>query len=195
VNDLNESAVDMNDLNDYGVVMLTKTTMCFGQSERAFVYSVARRYVRNDEDANDVAQDAMVLAYRYRSSFRGDSQYRTWLYRIAATTALSFLRSTRRRVARAQLAQAEEVAAAVLGGASPIPDDVMSEKEQVASLLRNVESLAPAYRDVVELRCQEMSEAEVAKHLGLTISTVKIRAHRARKMLRLQIDSEVLRAA
>lgn len=75
----------------------TASKVTLSAADRAFVFSVARRYVRNDQDAHDIAQDALLSAYRYRDSFRGDSHYRTWLYRIATTTALSFLRSAKRR--------------------------------------------------------------------------------------------------
>src|SRR6478609_10654619 len=63
---------------------------------RAYVKSIAMKYVRNEQDAEDVTQDAMLLAHRYRSSFRGESRYSTWLYRVTATAALMFLRKQRR---------------------------------------------------------------------------------------------------
>src|SRR3954466_13769514 len=59
---------------------------------RAYVRSVALKYVHNEQDAEDVTQDAMLLAYRYRDAFRGDSRFTTWLYRLTATAALMFLR-------------------------------------------------------------------------------------------------------
>ncbi|MBP9085738.1 MAG: RNA polymerase sigma factor [Kofleriaceae bacterium] len=165
----------------------TASKVTFSAADRAFVFSVARRYVRNDQDAHDIAQDALLSAYRYRDSFRGDSHYRTWLYRIATTTALSFLRSAKRRSNRLASAHADDVTAAVFGESSPAPELQCSSKEQVAKLLHSVSQLAPAYRAVVELRCEDLSEHEVAGQLGLTVSTVKIRAHRARKMLREQL--------
>src|SRR6478609_5171467 len=70
-----------------------------GAKTREYVRSVAMKYVRNDQDAEDVTQDAMLLAHRYRNSFRGESRYTTWLYRVTATAALMFLRR-QRRVAR-----------------------------------------------------------------------------------------------
>ena len=163
----------------------------FSAADRAFVFSVARRYVRDDQDAHDIAQDALLNAYRYRDSFRGDSQYRTWLYRIATTTALSFLRSAKRRSNRLAGANTDDVTAAAFGESSPAPEQQCSSKEQVAKLLRCVSQLAPAYRAVVELRCEDLSEHDVAGQLGLPVSTVKIRAHRARKMLREQLAEQV----
>src|SRR5512135_881910 len=66
---------------------------------RAYVKSVAMKYVRDEQDAEDVTQDALLLAHRYRASFRGESRYSTWLYRVTATAALMFLRK-QRRIAR-----------------------------------------------------------------------------------------------
>src|SRR5678816_1856321 len=63
---------------------------------RAYVRSIAMKYVHNEHDAEDVTQDAMLLAHRYRDAFRGDSRYSTWLYRVTATAALMFLRKQRR---------------------------------------------------------------------------------------------------
>src|SRR6201995_2281980 len=63
---------------------------------RTYVRSIAMKYVHNEHDAEDVTQDAMLLAHRYRNAFRGDSRYSTWLYRVTATAALMFLRKQRR---------------------------------------------------------------------------------------------------
>src|ERR1041385_7854449 len=68
----------------------------FEGREREYVYAVAMKYLKDEDEAADVAQDAMLNAYRHRNSFRGDSRFTTWLYRVAATTALMHLRKKRR---------------------------------------------------------------------------------------------------
>ncbi len=68
----------------------------FEPDDREFVYAVVLRMVRFDADAEDVTQDALLLAYRYQDAFRGDAAYHTWLYRIDVTSALRFLRRRRR---------------------------------------------------------------------------------------------------
>src|SRR6187549_2314413 len=68
----------------------------FTPATREFVRAIAMRFVKNPADADDVAQDALVLAFRYRDSFRGESQYSTWLHRITQTAALMYLRKRRR---------------------------------------------------------------------------------------------------
>src|SRR2546423_15319616 len=67
----------------------------FTEKEREFVFGVAMKFMKDEERANDVTQDAMLLAYRHQESFRGDSRFTTWLYRIAATTSLMHLRKER----------------------------------------------------------------------------------------------------
>src|SRR5262249_58154651 len=73
----------------------------FEGREREYVYAVAMKYLKDEDEAADVAQDALLNAYRHRASFRGDSRFTTLLYRVAATTALMHLRKKRR--ARAAL--------------------------------------------------------------------------------------------
>src|SRR6187200_1136352 len=65
--------------------------------ERQYVFSVAMKYLKDPDAAEDVTQDALLLAHRHKDSFRGDSRFSTWLYRVAATTSLMYLRKQRRR--------------------------------------------------------------------------------------------------
>ena len=143
--------------------------------DRGFVYAIARRIVGVD-DADDVTQDALVLAYRHRDAFRGDSRYRTWLYRIAVTTALGYLR--RRR--RSPIVVGQEVDSPDLAKS---PVTLIAEAEERATLHRALAELPATYRDVLLERI-DATEPEVAKRLGISVSNVKIRAHRARKQLR-----------
>ncbi|MEP6860196.1 MAG: sigma-70 family RNA polymerase sigma factor [Deltaproteobacteria bacterium] len=153
----------------------------FGRDERDFVYSVARRIVKSPEAAEDVAQDALLLAYRHRDSFRGDSKYRTWLYRIASTTALGHLRRDRR--SRESLATNDETVDREIADPSRSPETLVGDLEVAARARRVLDQLAPKYRDVVMMRT-EMTENETATRLGITVANVKIRAHRARQQLR-----------
>jgi len=153
----------------------------FGADDRGFVYAVARKIVGSAEEADDVTQEAMLLAYRHRDSFRGEAKYRTWLYRIASTAALGHLR--RRRRSREQLAPDDEMFA------SQVPDDaksaetLFSEAEAMIVIQQAVAALDPKYRDVLLTRVDQ-TETETASRLGISVANVKIRAHRARHQLR-----------
>lgn len=164
----------MNDLN------VSPASRDLAPDDRRFVYAVARRIVGSANDADDVAQDALLLAFRHRATFRGDASYRSWLYRIAATTALSFLR--RRRRSREQLAAGDALDAAVADDADS-PEVRVARRDTVDFVRRAIDGLEPRYRDV--LRCRvDASDAETAARLGISRTNVKIRAFRARAQLR-----------
>ncbi len=165
-------------------VLTEKTSNAFNLEDRRFVYRVARRIVRSDEDADDVAQDALLIAHRNLANFRGDSHLRTWLYRIATTTALGYLRRARRAK--------EHVPASDVALVDPAnsAEATLAEAQMGALVREAVDTLAPLYRDVLLARA-DSSEAEVAASLGISIANVKIRAHRARKQLREALTQSV----
>ena len=155
----------------------------FNTADRGFVFAVARRIVASESDAEDVTQDALLLAYRYRAAFRGDSRYRTWLYRIASTTALGFLRRNRR--SRERLALTDElVEDPDERAAEPSPEQHAASREELARLADAVGALPASYRDVIALRAADQGEHEIAAQLGISVANVKIRTHRARARLR-----------
>ena len=174
---------DMNDLNVYSAKedAARSEPVTFSADDRGFVYAIARRIVGNAEDAEDVAQDALLLAYRYRDSFRGESRYRTWLYRIASTTALGYLR--RRGRSREQLAPTDDAFAREMVDPTLSAEAALAEHEAIAMIQSELAKLDPKYRDVMLMRA-DATETECASRLGITVNNVKIRAHRARKQLR-----------
>jgi RNA polymerase sigma-70 factor (ECF subfamily) len=155
--------------------------VAFGRAERDFVYAIARRFVHSREAADDVAQDAMLLAYRHRDSFRGASKYRSWLYRIASTTALGHLRRARR--SREQLAATDEAARWEIEDPASSPETLVGDLEVAARAMLAIARLSPSYRDVVVMGT-ELTDPEIAVRLGITVANVKTRGHRARKQLR-----------
>jgi RNA polymerase sigma-70 factor, ECF subfamily len=161
---------DMNVLTD-------NSSIEFGPEERRFVYAVARRIVQDDDDAEDVAQDALLLAHRNLASFRGESRFRTWLYRIATTTALGHLRRSKRARFHVPVSELQLV------DPGKSAEQTVADAE-VDELVRDaVAELEPPYRDVLLARA-DASEAEAAERLGITVANVKVRAHRARNQLR-----------
>lgn len=181
---MNELTVTLNDMNDSGIGSVT-----FGSDDRQFVYAVARRIVGSPDEAEDVTQDALLLAYRHRDTFRGDARYRTWLYRIAATTALGHLRRQRRsRLVLVEDPNTQQAFEQRADATRSAPAQ-LEEAEERAVVQRAIGELAPPYRDVLLARA-EASESEVARRLGLSIANVKVRAHRARKLLRTTIERE-----
>lgn len=176
---------DMPDL-DVSAARSPREPVTFDRADRGFVYAVARKIVGSPDDAEDVTQEALLLAYRYRDAFRGGSRYRTWLYRIAATTALGFLRKQRRSRVRVE-ADHEYSIIDRTPDPSKAPDALIAEAEDRALVRTALSELAPSYRAILLARCTA-TEVAVAKDLGLSLANVKVRAHRARKQLRATIE-------
>jgi RNA polymerase sigma-70 factor (ECF subfamily) len=167
----------------------------FREREREYVYSVAMKYLKDEEEAADVTQDAMLLAFRHRDSFRGDSRFTTWLYRVAATTALMHLRKKRR--AGRTIAVAEETGdegqiSIDLPANGPSPEDEAAANEAVAIAEHRLEEMGEKYGPIFKMRFADgYSEAEIAKKLKLNVATVKTRAYRARAALRDELTQQI----
>jgi RNA polymerase sigma-70 factor (ECF subfamily) len=153
---------------------------------RAYVRSIAMKYVHNEHDAEDVTQDAMLLAFRYRDAFRGDSRYSTWLYRVTATAALMFLRKQRRlsREIPASGTGTDDEATPWLERVAA-PTDLRAEviaRADLGVVADAVARLGARYPAVFWKRYGEgRTETEIAQELGVSVAAVKTRAFRARQ--------------
>src|SRR6476661_6037035 len=160
----------------------------------AKIYQLAFRYLKNKEDAEEVAQDVLFKVYRSVGSFRGDAALSSWIYRITFNAAMSRLRT-----ARYQRAQAEDRQASQTDGESSprtldIADwsDLADERVLRAQLrkrvFRAILALPAIYRAPVMLRdIQGMSTEEASAMLRLKDQTLKSRLHRGRVILRKQL--------
>ena len=146
-------------------------------ADRSYVLAVTRRILGNEDLAADATQDTLLSAHRNRAQFHGRSAYRSWLHRIAVNAALSQLRVTRRQ----RLQSGAEVPDTVDPGASP--ETVVAARELLAAVLRAIEAIPPAQREVLGLSAAGHSETQIATALGISIANAKIRAHRARQQL------------
>jgi RNA polymerase sigma-70 factor, ECF subfamily len=172
-------------------------TIQFTDKEREFVYGVAMKYLKDDEEARDATQDAMLLAFRHKDSFRGDSRFTTWLYRIAATTALMRLRKRRRSPQLlSSSSRDDENLLAEPRSNEPSPEEMSSSSEAIEQYERNLATMGEKYGNIFRMRFLEgYSESEIARRLGLNVSTVKTRAYRARTYLKNQLAERAAVAA
>jgi RNA polymerase sigma-70 factor, ECF subfamily len=151
--------------------------------------AVARRFVRNDEDAQDIVQSAYLSAFRALEQFEGNCQLSTWLHRILVNTALMRLRSRKRKPEES----IEDLLPAFQEDGHHVeqfsdwgaPADVLLERRQTRVTVRTcIERLPDNYRAVLLLRdIEERSTQEVAEALSMTPTAVKVRLHRARQAL------------
>ena len=156
------------------------------------VYLTVLSIVKNETDAEDAAQEAIVNAYRHLDSFRAESKFSTWLTMIA-------INEGRKRLRKAKSAaedSLEEIVEDKEGDYTPapltdwreIPLEALERKELREALRKAVASLPDIYRQVFALRdLEELNTEETAEALGLTPGTVKVRLHRARILLQKQL--------
>jgi RNA polymerase sigma-70 factor (ECF subfamily) len=157
--------------------------------------AVARRLLRNEEDARDAVQDALISAMRGLQRFEGEAQIGTWLHRIVVNTALMRLRSRRRRpespIDELLPAFAPDGHHALPADQAPFPDAQVEQNELRALVRRAVDRLPDGYREVYLMRdVDELSTEETAKALRISANAVKIRLHRARQALVTLVRSE-----
>jgi RNA polymerase sigma-70 factor (ECF subfamily) len=144
------------------------------------VYTLAYRLVGDPHEAEDVAQEAYLRAYRSLRGFRGESRFETWLYRITANTAMSHLR--RRGRFGDVLAEGDE--RLVREPEARTPDEVVErdEVERALAVLPVGQRTVVLLKDVYGFSCQEIGE-----EIGISEGAVKVRLHRARKRLKEEV--------
>jgi RNA polymerase sigma-70 factor (ECF subfamily) len=157
----------------------------------ARLYNVAERILGNSADAEEVIQDVFWLAFRKANSFQGHSQFSTWLYRLTVNVALGRIRRGR----KTKDVEYEEYLPKFQDDGhhrvrpvvdwSDTLDEKYAEQETQALLARALGQLKPLDKSVIVLSDLEgFSDKEIAPIVGLTVSAVKTRLHRARLFLR-----------
>ena len=159
------------------------------------VYVMALSYMKNREDAEDVAQEAFLRAFRKLASFRAESKFSTWLISITINEARTRLR--RQALVRMepldQLPDEDKgISPALLRDWREIPSEAVERDEVRVLIQRAVEQLPEIYRQVFLLRdVEELTINETAEALNISIPSVKVRLHRARIMLQKQLARQL----
>jgi RNA polymerase sigma-70 factor, ECF subfamily len=159
------------------------------------LYRIARGILRNDSEAEDVVQEAYVKAFTHLGGFRGDSSLATWLSRITMNEALGRLRRERQPV-DLETFEAQRTEAQIIKFpqmvASDDPERTMAQREILQLVERATDKLPEIFRIVFMTRAIEgMSVEETAELLGLQPETVKTRLHRARRLVRDELDRQI----
>src|SRR5882757_444272 len=164
------------------------------QSNNRRLYRLARGILRNDGEAEDVVQETYVRAFTHLEQFRGDSSLSTWLSRIAMNEALGRLRRQRPGVELDSLPQGALEAQIIQfpHAASDDPEKSMAQREIQHVVEHAIDELPEAFRLVFITRVIEgMNVEETAEILSLKPETVKSRLHRARNMLRENVEKKI----
>ena len=150
------------------------------------IMHLVNRYVKDPSEAQDVAQDTFIKAYRALADFRGESAFYTWLYRIAINTAKNYLLSRSRRHFDYEIdvQDAEQVENAAQLKDMDTPDNLLMNEQIVKVIKDAVENLPEEMRIAITLREFEgMSYEEIAEAMDCPIGTVRSRIFRAREAI------------
>jgi RNA polymerase sigma-70 factor, ECF subfamily len=164
------------------------------QANNRRLYRLARGILRNDTEAEDVVQDTYVRAFTRLEQFRGDSSLSTWLSRIAINEALGRLRRQKPGVEWSELEKSAPQAQIIPFplASSDDPEKSMAQREIQHVVEHAIDELPEPFRLVFITRVIEgMNVEETAEILGLKPETVKTRLHRARNLLRDNVERKI----
>jgi RNA polymerase sigma-70 factor (ECF subfamily) len=150
------------------------------------IIQLVNRYIKDPSEAQDVAQEAFIKAYRALADFRGEAAFYTWLYRIAINTAKNYLLSRLRRSSNYQVdiqeAEALENAPQLQG--LETPERELLNQEIIDAINAVIEELPEEMRTAIILREFEgMSYEEIAEAMDCPVGTVRSRLFRAREAI------------
>lgn len=152
-----------------------------------YVFTLALRMVKNREDAEEVAQDAFIKAYKYLANFRGESKFSTWLYTIVNNSGITFLRKKKLTVHSLDNEAVLERASSMDSG---MRADQVEHKSKQAMVNSAIALLSRDDAQIITLFYKaEQSLEETAQVLGIEVNAAKVRLHRARTRLREKMET------
>lgn len=151
-----------------------------------FVFTICLRYVSSREDAEEIAQDIFVKAYRCLSDFRGDSKFSTWLYTIVNTSCITFLRKKRLQTHSLDDEKVFAMADNMDGG---MRANQVEQKSRIAMVNEAIQLLSADDAKIITLFYKgEQSLDEIGTILGMEPNTIKVKLHRARVRLKDKME-------
>lgn len=152
-----------------------------------YVFTLTLRMVKNREDAEEVAQDVFIKAYKYLADFRGASKFTTWLYTIVNNTCISFLRKKKLDIHSLDNEKVFEAADSLDSG---MRANMVEQKSKLAMVNDAINLLSPDDAQIITLFYKaEQSLEETAEVLGIETNAAKVRLHRARTRLKEKIET------
>ena len=152
-----------------------------------FVFTLALRFSKSREDAEEIAQDCFIKAYRALNTFKQTSKFSTWLYSIVYTTSMTFLRKKRLDT---QSIDDESSTVQLESRISDLSSNDAEHKSKMVFVNLAISRLLPDDAAIITLFYQgEQSLEEIGQALGMEANTVKVKLHRARHRLKEKIEN------
>ncbi len=151
-----------------------------------YVFTLVLRFTDNREDAEEVSQDVFVKTYRSLADFRGDSKFTTWLYTIARTTCITFLRKKKLETTSIDN---ERTMVQLENQESSFKANIIEQKSRTAMVNEAIQLLSPDDAQIITLFYKaEQSLEEMGQILGMEPNTIKVKLHRARHRLKEKME-------
>ena len=151
-----------------------------------YVFTLVLRFIKNREDAEELSQDIFIKAYRALSNFRGESKFSTWLYTIANTTCITFLRKKKLEIHSLDNEKVFETADSKDSGFSA---NQVEQKSKINMVNKAIALLNADDAEILTLFYKaEQSLEEISTILNLEANTAKVRLHRARGRLKEKME-------
>jgi len=151
-----------------------------------YVFTLVLRFTENREDAEEVSQDVFVKTYRSLADFRGDSKFSTWLYTIARTTCITFLRKKKLQTTSIDN---EKTLLQLENKESSFKANLVEQKSRTAMVNEAIKLLSPDDAQIITLFYKaEQSLEEIGNILGMEPNTIKVKLHRARQRLKDKME-------
>lgn len=151
-----------------------------------YVFTLTLRYIKNREDAEEVAQDIFIKAYKSLAGFRGSSKFSTWLYTIVNTTCITFLRKKKYEVTSIDN---EKIFNSIENDDSISSYTQVEQKSKIQMVTKAMDLLNADDAEIITLFYKaEQSLEEISTILGIETNTAKVRLHRARARLKEKME-------
>lgn len=162
---------------------------------QSFVYRTVLFDLKSPDDANDVSQEVFIKAYRALESFRCDSEFSTWLYRISKNAVYDFVRKSKARATVSLSGMVDDEDERMFEVADPDtkhdPEKEYLRSERAKLVREAISALSDEHKEIIVLRdMQDMSYEEIAKRLDISEGTVKSRLSRARQALKRRLEGK-----
>lgn len=164
------------------------------EEHMGIIYNIALRMAANQDDAEDMTQEIMIKIFRSLGSFKGNSKFSTWIYRVAVNTCLDELKKKKNKKhlsLDAEISGDDGESQIEIKDDSPSPEKLAEQNELRDMVASAVKLLSDEHRAVIVLRdIRGMSYSEIAEILGCSDGTVKSRISRARAQLKMILEKE-----
>ncbi len=164
------------------------------EKHMGIIYNIALRMTANQDDAEDMTQEIMIKIFRSLSSFKGNSKFSTWIYRVAVNTCLDELKKKKNKKhlsLDAEISGDDGENQIEIKDDSPSPEKLAEQNELRDMVAAAVKLLSDEHRAVIVLRdIRGMSYSEIAEILGCSDGTVKSRISRERAQLKMILEKE-----